>query len=363
MNTNDGRLLTLTTFGESHGPALGGIIDGFPAGMTVDIDALNRFVARRRPGQSTLTTARKEDDKVVFLSGMIDNVTTGSPIGFMIANTNQRSGDYSEIRDAYRPSHADYTYDVRYHGFSDIRGGGRSSARETVSRVVAGGLAVQYLEKQGVQIRAFTRAIGDIRTDLGWDELNLSLTESNSVRCPDTSVTGKMEDLILSVKSKGDTVGGIVECVMTGIPSGLGSPVFDKLSSRLASAMMSINAAKGFEIGAGFEGTKHLGSEMNDKWVKADGDPRGIKTVSNHSGGIQGGISNGEPVIFRVAFKPVATLLQPIMTVDRHGNPVELKARGRHDPCVVPRAVPIVEAMAALVVLDELLIAKAYGII
>ena len=363
MNTNDGRLLTLTTFGESHGSALGGILDGFPAGVAIDIDAVAKFAARRRPGQSTLTTARKEADSVKFLSGLLDNVTTGAPIGFMIENTNQRSADYSEIQNVYRPSHADFTYDVRYHGYADIRGGGRSSARETASRVVAGALAVQFLEKIDIRVTAFTRSIGKIKSGLDWTEMDFSLIESNSVRCPDPAVAGKMEDLILSVKSEGDTIGGVVECVVNGLPPGLGSPVFDKLSSRLASAMISINAAKAFEIGAGFGGTEHRGSEMNDTWVHDNLNPKRFRAAANNSGGIQGGISNGEPVVFRVGFKPVATLLKEIPTVDRQGNDIMLKARGRHDPCVVPRAIPIVESMAALVIMDEYLVARAYGVI
>lgn len=364
MNTTDGRLITLTTFGESHGPALGGVIDGFPAGMTIDIESLKRYAARRRPGQSAVTTSRSEVDEVHFLSGVSDKmVTTGAPLAFMIHNTAQRSADYDEIARMFRPNHADYTYFIRYSGNADIRGGGRSSARETVSRVVAGGLASQYLHSHGISIHAFTRSVGEISLATPAADIDFDAIESNTVRCPDALIAQAMERLILDVKANGDTIGGIVECVVTGVPAGLGSPVFDKLTARLAGAMMSINAAKGFESGMGFEGTRHRGSEVIDHWIKDESDVRGIRTSANNSGGIQGGISNGENIVFRVAFKPVATLLRNVETVSTELQPAVLKAKGRHDPCVVPRAVPIVEAMTALVLMDEYLIARAYGIV
>lgn len=361
MNTNDGRLITLTTFGESHGVGIGGVLDGFPAGVKVDTENINRWMERRRPGQSAITTARNESDQVEFLSGIMDGTTTGAPIAFFIRNTNQRSADYSEIGRGFRPSHADFTYDVRYHGFADIRGGGRSSARETASRVVAGALCAQYLEAQGIQIKAFTRSVGPIELMTPGEEVNFDLIESNPVRCPDKETAAEMERLILNVKAEGDTLGGVVECIVRGVPAGLGSPVFDKLSARLASAMMSINAAKGFEVGMGFAGSRKRGTEVIDNWVPDTEDSRGLRALTNNSGGIQGGISNGEAIVFRVAFKPVATLLREVETVDKDRKATVLKARGRHDPCVVPRAVPIVEAMTALVLLDEYLVAKAYN--
>ena len=361
MNNTFGSLFTLTSFGESHGPALGGIIDGCPAGIPVDIDEIQLQLSRRRPGQSAITTSRDEADKVIFLSGIQGGLTTGAPIGFYIENTNKRSQDYSEISRVFRPSHADYTYYEKYKGNNDIRGGGRSSARETVSRVVAGALASQLLKVlvPELSIVAFTRSVGEITSLRHYSELNMAAIDSNPVRCPDTDVALQMEKLILDVKAAGDTVGGVVECVIKGCPPGIGEPVFNKLSSRLAAAMMSINAAKGFEIGMGFEGSKKRGSETIDIWAPDTRDKRKIHTLSNNSGGIQGGLSNGEDIVCKIAFKPVATLLRDVETVDISGNPTILHARGRHDPCVVPRAVPVVEAMAALVLADLILADRA----
>lgn len=338
-----GTLFTLTTFGESHGPAIGGIIDGCPAGIELNVDAIQHELNRRRPGQSAIVTQRKEPDEVQLLSGVFDGKTTGAPIGFMVSNTNQKSGDYDHIKDAYRPSHADYTYDKKY-GFRDYRGGGRSSARETISRVVGGAIAKQMLP--GITFNAFVSSVGDIFIDKPYQALDFSLTESNDVRCPDLATAEKMEVYIKEIRKQGDTVGGTVTCVIKGLPAGLGEPVFDKLHAELGKAMLSINAVKGFEYGSGFCGAKMKGSEHNDLF-----NPDGT-TKSNLSGGIQGGISNGMDVYFRVAFKPVATIMQEQETIDKEGNIVTMQGRGRHDPCVVPRAVPIVEAMAALVVAD-----------
>lgn len=353
MSNTIGKIFRLTTFGESHGPALGGIIDGCPAGFHLDLEAVQHELDRRRPGQSAIVTARNESDTVTFLSGLFEGMTTGTPIGFTIPNADNHSNDYNEMRDTYRPSHADYTYDAKY-GLRDHRGGGRSSARETAARVVGGAVARQLLEAHGIKIYAYTSAVGDISLDKPYGELDLSATDSNIVRCPDAPTAERMIELISRVKHDGDTIGGIVTGVITGVPAGLGEPVFDKLNATLASAMMSINAAKGFEIGMGFEGTRRRGSEVIDTFIPgSDGRP---VTTSNNSGGIQGGISNGADITFRVAFKPVATLLQPVTTVTRDGRETILKARGRHDPCVVPRAVPVVEAMAAMVLLDAMLL-------
>ena len=301
-------------------------------------------VDRRRPGQSRLTTARKEGDRVEILSGVFEGQTTGQPIGFVVHNENQHSNDYDDLRDVFRPSHADYTYYMKY-GVRDHRGGGRSSARETISRVVGGAIAKLCLRQQGIDVKAWTQQVGDIACDRDWSRLDLSLIETNAVRCPDPEVAQQMEDLILQVKGEGDTIGGIIAAVVTGCPVGLGEPAFGKLHAQLGAAMLSINAAKGFEYGEGFDGVGQRGSEQNDILT-----PEGW--LSNHSGGIQGGISNGQPIPFRVAFKPVATLLRPQQTIDIHGNAVTIHPRGRHDPCVLPRAVPIVEAMAAMVVMD-----------
>lgn len=355
MNTI-GKIFTFTGFGESHGTAVGGVIDGMPAGVKIDLDAVQHQLDRRKPGQSAVTTARKESDTVEILSGLFEGVTTGTPIGFIIRNENQHSADYDQMRDTFRPSHADFTYTAKY-GVRDHRGGGRSSARETASRVVAGAFARQALEQMGVSLNAWTSQVGSIILDRPYSELDLQLTESNPVRCPDPAKGREMEELILKVKSEGDTIGGVVSCIIRGVPAGIGDPVFGRLNARLAEAMMSINASKGFEYGMGFAGVSHRGSEVADRFTVDD---RGnIYTLTNHSGGIQGGISNGQDIFFRVAFKPVATLLQDVMTIDKDGNEVLLKARGRHDPCVVPRAVPIVEAMAAIVLLDAYLTGRA----
>ncbi|MDQ7960959.1 chorismate synthase [Flavobacterium lindanitolerans] len=342
-----GNLFRLTTFGESHGEALGGIIDGCPPGITLDIEAIRFEMSRRKPGQSAIVTQRKEDDEVQFLSGIFEGKTTGTPIGFIIPNTNQKSDDYAHIKESYRPSHADYVYEKKY-GIRDYRGGGRSSARETASRVVAGAIAKQVIPS--IKINAFVSSVGDIFIDKPYQALDFSKTESNPVRCPDEATAKKMEDYIKEIRKQGDTVGGTITCVIQNVPIGLGEPVFDKLHAELGKAMLSINAVKGFEYGSGFCGARMKGSEHNDLY-----NPDGT-TKSNLSGGIQGGISNGMDIYFRVAFKPVATIMQKQETLDIHGNIVEMQGRGRHDPCVVPRAVPIVEAMGALVLADYYLL-------
>ena len=344
-----GKLFKLTTFGESHGEALGGIIDGCPAGITLDFDAIQLEMQRRKPGQSSIVTQRKEADKVQFLSGIFEGKTTGTPIGFIIPNTNQKSDDYSHIKDSYRPSHADYVYEKKY-GIRDYRGGGRSSARETASRVVGGAIAKQIIPE--IKINAFVSSVGEIFIDKPYQDLDFSLTETNAVRCPDLATAEKMETLIKQIKKQGDTVGGTITCVLQNVPIGLGEPVFDKLHAELGKAMLSINAVKGFEFGSGFCGAKMKGSEHNDLY-NADG-----TTKSNLSGGIQGGISNGMDIYFRVAFKPVATLIQKQEVLTNTGELIEQQGKGRHDPCVVPRAVPIVEAMAALVLADYFLFSK-----
>jgi len=338
-----GRLFRLTTFGESHGPAIGGVLDGCPAGLNLDLVAIQQELDRRKPGQSAIVTQRKEADTVLFYSGIFEGKTTGTPIGFIIQNSNQKSGDYSHIKDSYRPSHADYTYDEKY-GFRDYRGGGRSSARETACRVVAGAIARQFLKPLSIQ--AYVSQVGHIKLESSYEELDLSLTESNPVRCPDKKTAARMEEYIRQVRKEGDTIGGVVSCVIRQVPKGLGEPVFDKLHADLGKAMLSINAVKGFEYGSGFAGVSMKGSEHNDAF-----NPDG-STKTNHSGGIQGGISNGMDIYFKVAFKPVATLIQSYETIDKEGNTVAARGKGRHDPCVVPRAVPIVEAMAALVLAD-----------
>ncbi len=347
MNTF-GTLFTLTSFGESHGAAIGGVVDGMPAGITVDMDFVRSEMHRRRPGQSVVTTGRQEPDEVEFLSGIFEGRTTGTPIGFIIRNTNQHSNDYDNLREVLRPSHADYTYWQKY-GVRDHRGGGRSSARETASRCVAGALAKLALRELGIHIQAYTSQVGHIALGNDYTKYDLSLTETNIVRCPDPEKARAMEELILSVKGEGDTIGGIVTCVITGCPIGLGEPVFGKLHASLGGAMLSINACKGFDYGRGFDGIAERGSEQNDPFINTEA---GITTATNRSGGIQGGISNGQPIYFRAAFKPVATQLGEQTTLDIHGREQTLKAKGRHDPCVVPRAVPIVEAMAAITVLD-----------
>ena len=338
-----GTLFRLTSFGESHGKAIGGVLDGCPSGIVLNMEAIQEELDRRKPGQSSIVTQRKEPDTVVFYSGIFEGRTTGTPIGFAIYNTNQKSKDYSHIKDSYRPSHADYVYDKKY-GFRDYRGGGRSSARETASRVVAGAIAKQFLNE--VVIKAYVSRVGSIQLEKPYSELDLNLTESNAVRCPDPDTAAQMESYIKEIRKEGDTVGGIISCVIQNVPVGLGEPVFDKLHAELGKAMLSINAVKGFEYGSGFEGVKMKGSLHNDQF-KPDG-----STITNNSGGIQGGISNGMDIYFNVAFKPVATVIQAYETIDKDGNMVKTQGKGRHDPCVVPRAVPIVEAMAALVLAD-----------
>lgn len=349
-----GQIYRLTSFGESHGEAIGGVIDGMPAGVEIDLAAIQHDLDRRRPGQSAIVSPRKENDRVEILSGIFENVTTGTPIGFSVRNENHHSADYDNLRHTFRPSHADFAYTAKY-GIRDHRGGGRSSARETISRVVAGAFAKQALRKIGVTLYAYTSQVGDIRTDGDFNLYDPALIESNPVRCPDPALAERMYRLIDDVRKEGDTIGGTVTCVIKGLPAGLGQPVFDKLQARLAYAMMGINAAKGFDYGMGFDGAGRRGSEMLDPFVEENGK---ITAATNHSGGIQGGISNGQTVYFRVAFKPVATLLRDVPTVDDSGNAVILKAKGRHDPCVLPRAVPVVEAMAAMVALDMYLLDK-----
>ncbi|MES2284261.1 MAG: chorismate synthase [Bacteroidota bacterium] len=352
-----GQLFTLTTFGESHGEALGGIIDGCPAGLEIDLNFVQSELDRRRPGQSHIVSQRKEGDKVEFLSGIFEGKTMGTPIGFIVRNEDQRSKDYEHNIDVYRPSHADYTYDAKY-GMRDHRGGGRSSARETVSRVVAGAIAKLILKHYGITINAYTSQVGDIKLLKSYHDLDLTKTESNIVRCPDELLADTMIQKIEQVRKAGDTIGGVISCIIKGTPIGLGEPVFDKLHADLGKAMLSINAVKGFEYGSGFEGVKMNGSQHNDAFFpRSQGNGIGLK--SNFSGGIQGGISNGEDIYFRVAFKPVATILQKQNTVNSNGEAVEMTGKGRHDPCVLPRAVPIVEAMAALVLVDHLLRAKS----
>lgn len=348
MRNTFGNIFTLTTFGESHGEAIGGVVDGMPVGIEVDLDFIQSELNRRRPGQSSITTSRQEGDIVELLSGVFEGRTTGCPIGFIVRNTNQHSQDYENMRQMFRPSHADYTYYTKY-GNRDYRGGGRSSARITISRVVAGALAKLALRQLGIQINAYTSQVGSICLDRDYRNYDLSLTETNIVRCPDPMKAAEMVQLITQVKAEGDTIGGVITCVVKGCPAGLGEPEFGKLHAALGAAMLSINAVKGFEYGEGFEGAAGRGSEQNDVFVNNYGK---IKTLTNHSGGIQGGISNGEDIYFRVAFKPVATLLREQSTVDIDGNPTKLTAKGRHDPCVLPRAVPVVEAMTAMTILD-----------
>ena len=352
MNTF-GTLFRLTTFGESHGAAVGGIIDGCPAGIEVDEQFIQAELDRRRPGQSRLTTARHEADGVELLSGVFEGRTTGTPIGFMVRNADHHSSDYDNLRDVFRPSHADYTYHAKY-GLRDHRGGGRSSARETISRVVGGAFAKLMLRQHGIDVRAWTAQVGDIACERDWTRLDLSLVETNDVRCPDAEAARRMEQLILRVKADGDTIGGIIGGVITGCPAGLGEPVFGKLHAQLGAAMLSINAVKGFEYGAGFDGVSQRGSEQNDIMLPS-GNGLPPRFATNNSGGIQGGISNGQPITFRVAFKPVATLLRPQPTVDVRGQEATVSARGRHDPCVLPRAVSVVEAMAAMTIADVFL--------
>ena len=396
MKNTFGHLFTLTTFGESHGAAIGGVVDGMPAGIEVDMEFIQSELNRRRPGQSKITTSRQEADEVELLSGVFEGKTTGCPIGFIVRNQNQHSQDYENLRTLFRPSHADFTYYNKY-GTRDHRGGGRSSARITISRVVGGALAKLVLRQMGISIQAYTSQVGDITLDRDYKRYDLNLTETNSVRCPDPAKAEEMERLIEQVKAEGDTIGGVITCVIKGCPIGLGEPEFDKLHAQLGSAMLSINAVKGFEYGEGFAGVSQRGSEQNDVFlseeffaeqsgkaerrVKSEEFPTEsgagaegvaaansklytlnskLKTATNHSGGIQGGISNGQDIYFRVAFKPVATLLRLQETIDLEGNATTFTARGRHDPCVLPRAVPVVEAMAAMVILDAFLCHQAY---
>jgi len=351
MNTI-GQIFRLTTFGESHGQAIGGVVDGMPPGVDIDLNFIQEELNRRKPGQSKITTSRKEADKVELLSGVFEGKSTGCPIGFIVRNQDHHSQDYENLRNLFRPSHADYTYYNKY-GVRDHRGGGRSSARITISRCVAGALAKLALRQQGISIQAYTSQVGNIALERDYRLYDLSLTETNPVRCPDPEKAVQMEALIAQMKNEGDTIGGIITGVIKGCPIGLGEPEFGKLHAALGAAMLSINAVKGFEYGEGFDGVTARGSEQNDIFRKTE---NGITTETNHSGGIQGGISNGQDIFFRVAFKPVATLLREQETIDIDGNPTIFKAQGRHDPCVLPRAVPVVEAMAAMVILDAFLL-------
>ena len=352
MSNIIGKLFTFTSFGESHGKGIGGIVDGCPSGVELNEVFIQNELNRRRPGQSDISTPRKEGDVVEFLSGIFEGKTTGTPIAFVIWNENQHSTDYDHLKEVYRPSHADYTYQQKY-GIRDHRGGGRSSARETASRVVAGAIAKLVLKNMGIEITAYTSQVGHIVMTNSFESVDLSLIESNVVRCPEKDTAEKMIAYIKQLKEEGDSIGGIISCVIKGVPVGLGEPVFDKLQARLAQAMLSINATHGFDYGRGFEGVSLKGSEMNDAFIKVDDI---VSTRTNNSGGIQGGISNGQDIYFRVLFKPVATIAKKQDTLDIHTNKIELEARGRHDPCVLPRAVPIVEAMAAMTLLDLYLI-------
>lgn len=347
-----GKLLTLTTYGESHGPAIGGVIDGFPAGLELDLAQVQKELERRRPGQSHITTTRKEEDVVEFLSGIFEGKSTGTPIGFMIRNTGQRSRDYSNNVNVYRPSHADYVYDAKF-GFRDPFGGGRSSARETACRVVAGALAQQFLNLASISITAFVSTVGNISINKSVNELDLSEVDSNIVRCPDNYIANEMISLIEQVRKEGDTTGGVITCIIKNVPAGIGEPLFDKLSAKLAHAMFTLPAVKAFELGSGTSAVFQRGSEHNDPFRNINGK---IRTTTNKAGGINGGISNGEDILFKVSFKPVSTIHKAQETVDSEGQNTMMTSKGRHDPCVVPRAVPIVEAMAALVVADLMLI-------
>ena len=362
MRNTFGNLFRLTTFGESHGEAIGGVVDGMPPGIDIDLAFIQNELNRRRPGQSRITTSRQEADQVELLSGVFEGKSTGCPIGFIVRNQNQHSQDYEDLRSLFRPSHADYTYYNKY-GIRDHRGGGRSSARITISRVVGGALAKLVLQQKGITIQAYTSQVGAIALERDYHCYDLSLTETNAVRCPDPQKAAEMEALIAQVKAEGDTIGGIITCVVKGCPAGVGEPEFGKLHAALGAAMLSINAVKGFEYGDGFDGVNTRGSEQNDVFIPASTETAHtssfvppLSTKSNHSGGIQGGISNGQDIYFRVAFKPVATILQEQQTMDIDGNPTTFTARGRHDPCVLPRAVPVVESMAAMTLLDYILL-------
>lgn len=352
MSSTYGTLFKISTFGESHGAGIGVVIDGCPAGLSFDTALIQHDLDRRKPGQSRITTQRREADEFEVLSGVFDGQTQGTPIALLIRNTDQRSKDYSHISEQFRPSHADFTYQTKY-GSRDYRGGGRSSARETAARVAAGAVAKMLLSRQGVQIQAYVSQVGPLKLTTPYSQLTLALAEENAVRCPDPAIAEQMFQFIDETRKKGDSVGGVVDCVITGVPVGWGEPVFDKLHAELGKAMLSINAVKGFEYGSGFAGTELFGSQHNDEFYTEPDDETGrVRTKTNHSGGIQGGISNGEDIYFRTAFKPVATIMQDQDSVDVHGQPVTVSGKGRHDPCVVPRAVPIVEAMAALVLAD-----------
>ena len=353
MNTF-GQIFRLTSFGESHGKGIGGIIDGCPAGVEIDMEFVQNELNRRKPGQSKITTQRGESDQVEFLSGIFEGKTQGTPIGFVVWNKDQHSSDYNDLKDIFRPSHADYTY-IQKYGTRDHRGGGRSSARETIARVVAGAVAKLLLKKVGVNIQAYVSRVGEIDINKAYTELDLSQTESNIVRCPDAEAAERMIARIEEAGRNHDTVGGVVSCVVTGVPAGWGEPVFNKLHADLGHAMLGINAVKGFEYGSGFDGTRLSGSEHNDVFIKTE---NGVRTKTNHSGGVQGGISNGEDIYFNVAFKPIATLLKEQNTVDKSENEVVINPKGRHDPCVLPRAVPIVESMAAIVLADHFLLSR-----
>ena len=352
MRNTFGNIFTLTTFGESHGPAIGGVVDGMPAGIDIDMEFIQSELNRRRPGQSKITTSRNEADQVELLSGVFEGKSTGCPIGFIVRNTNQHSNDYENMRDVFRPSHADYTYYNKY-GIRDHRGGGRSSARITISRCVGGALAKLALRQMGINITAYTSQVGDIAVSHDYSTLDFNEIERNPVRCPDPDKAQEMEQLITEVKAEGDTIGGIITCVVKGCPVGIGEPEFGKLQAMLGAAMLGINAAKGFEYGEGFGCVTSRGSQQNDIFTSNNNK---VSTLTNHSGGIQGGISNGEDIYFRVAFKPVATILQEQPTVDKNGNRTSLCVHGRHDPCVLPRAVPVVEAMAAMTILDNIML-------
>ena len=352
MRNTFGHIFTLTTFGESHGAGVGGVVDGFPAGIEIDTDFIQSELDRRKPGPSRITTGRQEGDVVELLSGVFEGKSTGCPIGFLVRNTNQHSSDYENVRNVFRPSHADFTYTQKY-GLRDHRGGGRSSARETISRCVGGALAKLALRQLGIEVTAYTSQVGTIALDRDYTRYDLTQIERNPVRCPDQQVAKQMEQLILDVKRDGDTIGGVVTCIIKGCPTGLGEPAFSKLHAELGAAMLGLNAVKGFEYGEGFDGVSQRGSEQNDIFFSDNGQ---ISTRTNHSGGIQGGISNGQDIYFRVLFKPVATQLRPQPTVTMQGEETELEVKGRHDPCVLPRAVPVVEAMAAMTILDHYLI-------
>jgi chorismate synthase len=354
-----GTVFKLTTFGESHGMAIGGIIDGCPAGLKIDFDFIQNELNKRKPGQSQITTQRQEDDTVEFLSGIFEGTTTGTPIGFIIKNKDQQSTDYSHLKNSYRPSHADFTYEKKF-GLRDYRGGGRSSARETACRIVGGAIAKLILKQKNITITAFVKQVGKIKLTKTHEELDLSKIENSIVRCPDEFVSEQMINYIEEIKKQGDSVGGIIQCVITNTPIGLGEPVFDKLNAVLAHAMLSINAVKGFEIGSGFNSVNYTGAELNDIFLPTTAtNSDNVKTKTNNSGGIQGGISNGMPIYFNVAFKPVATVMKEQSSINNNGEEILLEAKGRHDPCVLPRAVPIVESMAALVLADFLLLANS----